>query len=193
MRFRKALFVASVIWLASLFVLVIFLSMRGSVVANNGTLTIATIIESPPLLRDGEFYTESSRKRIGAELLSRSRVHSLRIWGLFFHWEDAPLHPANDLVGVKSDQAGSNSLYDPWKRTIWTTLPHWLTYAIGTSVLIAAWVICSSVLMSRRCQSAGVCKNCGYDLFGLESNRCPECGRQFVAGSSQHSNSLLPR
>ncbi len=28
-------------------------------------------------------------------------------------------------------------------------------------------------------RQVGFCKNCDYDLTGLTSNRCPECGKEF--------------
>ncbi len=31
-----------------------------------------------------------------------------------------------------------------------------------------------------RRRSAGLCENCGYDLRGLTSSRCPECGSVFA-------------
>lgn len=35
--------------------------------------------------------------------------------------------------------------------------------------------------LSRRMLPAGHCSECGYDLQGLESGKCPECGEGFVA------------
>lgn len=35
--------------------------------------------------------------------------------------------------------------------------------------------------LSRRVFPAGHCSQCGYDLQGLESGKCPECGGGFVA------------
>lgn len=35
--------------------------------------------------------------------------------------------------------------------------------------------------LSRRIFPAGHCRACGYDLQGLESGKCPECGEGFVA------------
>lgn len=53
-------------------------------------------------------------------------------------------------------------------------LPLWATTAVplaaGPGVMLAGWV------RGRRRRKRGLCPACGYNLTGLVSDRCPECG-----------------
>jgi hypothetical protein len=57
-----------------------------------------------------------------------------------------------------------HALYAPW--AFWTFL----------TALLPAWAL-GHRLRRLRCQSAGRCPHCAYDLTGNVSGVCPECGR----------------
>jgi len=61
-----------------------------------------------------------------------------------------------------------------------------IIFAVGAFIAIAAtiWLIRRRIAAQPRLIEAlveplpdHICKNCGYDLRGSESERCPECGR----------------
>ena len=60
----------------------------------------------------------------------------------------------------------------------WARLP--MTAEYLTLILATIPLICVLALIGQRVQivefGAGHCRNCGYDLTGLTSGRCPECG-----------------
>lgn len=54
---------------------------------------------------------------------------------------------------------------------------------LGAIALSSSALLCIVVAIRRRfwpVRLAGICQHCGYDLFGLSSNRCPECGVPFT-------------
>lgn len=60
-------------------------------------------------------------------------------------------------------------------------------FVFTVGFLVSGSVLCTAVYMRRRLHTihqAGHCQSCGYCLFGLPNNRCPECGAEF---SPQHS------
>lgn len=68
--------------------------------------------------------------------------------------------------------------YEPWQETIRRELQFFVTdcAVFATPLLVA-------VFARRRFWPVylpGHCRNCGYNLFGLSSNRCPECGEPFT-------------
>jgi hypothetical protein len=81
-------------------------------------------------------------------------------------------------VQLKSDTTTNsrNSLADvrvvPW-RPIWTGL------LLNTAIFSAAWwalLLVPRTIIARRRSRRGVCPKCGYDLAGLATAVCPECG-----------------
>lgn len=70
-------------------------------------------------------------------------------------------------------------LYGYWSPVPWS----WMA-----SGILLLWIVCvgislCGVAVRRRYWPVypdGQCKACGYDLYGLTSNRCPECGQVFV-------------
>jgi hypothetical protein len=87
------------------------------------------------------------------------------------------------------------SIYDPdpkasWKRKSFkhtTFQTNWQTPVSGTIITFSTWwltTLLSLPLVSRiyrhrranRWHREGRCRKCGYDLRGLTSDRCPECG-----------------
>ncbi len=61
------------------------------------------------------------------------------------------------------------------------TLP--LLSIVGLLACVAAGIIVIVIVVSRRRQVETIlprCGNCGYNLTGAPSNRCPECGMLFI-------------
>lgn len=55
------------------------------------------------------------------------------------------------------------------------------------SLLPSAWQMLSAWCVTRwarKTPRSGMCTACGYDLTGLTSDRCPECGQSITASSS---------
>jgi hypothetical protein len=63
-----------------------------------------------------------------------------------------------------------------------------LVMVIVPGLMVAVAAIALAVARSRKHAEAGPrCGNCGYNLTGAPSNRCPECGKLFVdAGVVTH-------
>jgi hypothetical protein len=53
------------------------------------------------------------------------------------------------------------------------TLPHW---AVVLPLAIWPVIFFRRVAKLRRRKRMGLCLSCGYDLRGIDSGRCPECG-----------------
>jgi len=60
----------------------------------------------------------------------------------------------------------------------------WVGYACAVGLLASSLCV---LLGSRDRPPPGCCMNCGYDLFGLPSPRCPECGNELAPSPGQHS------
>jgi hypothetical protein len=60
----------------------------------------------------------------------------------------------------------------------WIVLPLWLPLLLLAPVTAFLWY-------SDRCFPPGHCQNCGYDLTGNVSGRCPECGCAWKLHDSQ--------
>ena len=53
---------------------------------------------------------------------------------------------------------------------------------LGVTFLVTGLVLCGTLHMRRRLFPripSGHCQRCGYSLFGLPEDRCPECGTRF--------------
>lgn len=73
-------------------------------------------------------------------------------------------------------------------RLLWPVAYRVLGAAIGAAlvVVVATWVIDRWIASHLH----GVCENCGYDLRGSESERCPECGA--AVGVQPKARTALP-
>jgi len=58
---------------------------------------------------------------------------------------------------------------DDYEGVWWTIVPLWIP-------LCAALVLSVGLWLRKRPPAEGCCQNCGYDLTGNVSGRCPECG-----------------
>jgi hypothetical protein len=75
---------------------------------------------------------------------------------------------------------GVEHLHDP--RWVLNPVP-WLSSGSGilasiplTAVLLVHVALMGVLWRSRKRRAPGHCKECGYDLTGNASGRCPECG-----------------
>jgi hypothetical protein len=78
--------------------------------------------------------------------------------------------PANRSLLLTSERQG------PYRVT-WLVFPFWLTTAMLTIGGVVPLVRGPVVQGWRRWR--GLCIDCGYDLTGNRSGRCPECGHRF--------------
>ncbi len=82
-------------------------------------------------------------------------------------WNPTPNRRALMLVSAR------NGPY----RVTWIVFPLWL--ATGALMLTGAMPIVRGPLRRRWRRSHGACIECGYNLHGNRSGRCPECGTRF--------------
>lgn len=63
-------------------------------------------------------------------------------------------------------------------QDLWWTIvfPHWLPSGICWLMTIRHFMRFTFRTRERRRRKLGQCVNCGYDLRGIASDRCPECG-----------------
>ncbi len=54
----------------------------------------------------------------------------------------------------------------------------------GTHVAVC---IASARMFKRKPRAVSICAFCGYSLSGLESSKCPECGRESACKAPQHN------
>lgn len=109
-------------------------------------------------------------------------------WGVkSFHLRG---YVAGGAIGLLSSPSYNKTEIRVYRPTEWRFTPAWETHYIpgvpGSSVeficipfsLLLLPFILLTVIMFRRDRrpAPGHCINCGYNLKGLLSNRCPECG-----------------
>ena len=77
---------------------------------------------------------------------------------------------------------------------IWIMLPYWLIEIVV--LIIPGSLIClllrRPLRRSRRLRR-GLCHDCGYDLRGSITRRCPECGSRRVFASRPEDTAATPR
>jgi hypothetical protein len=105
------------------------------------------------------------------------------------------LRPETKAFGLAAQQqtfASSESLAD---LRIIPTRPLWPGLIINTLLMSAAWWVLFTIgaaglnaLPSRSRARRGLCIHCGYDLAGLDSPTCPECGKPRSAPPSPPSD-----
>ncbi|GMU84538.1 MAG: hypothetical protein AMXMBFR47_44070 [Planctomycetota bacterium] len=91
---------------------------------------------------------------------------------------DADSQAWREIVGNWRDRALCPELFDlsPYFQEV--SLPLWIPFAaIGAPTVWLWW-------RERRRMGPGCCGDCGYDLTGNVSGRCPECGEAIASGGS---------
>ena len=78
--------------------------------------------------------------------------------------------PSHRSLLIRSDTNG------PFRRT-WLIFPLWLSTCVLVTLMSIPLVRGPLRRWHRRWK--GRCLECGYDLRGLRSRRCPECGMRF--------------
>lgn len=81
-------------------------------------------------------------------------------------------HPRGLSVCFASELPSFRDLWIPVLRPEGMTVP-----IVYVPVLLAAGSLLLQRHRRRRQPQTGCCSVCGYDLFGNESGRCPECGK----------------
>jgi hypothetical protein len=62
---------------------------------------------------------------------------------------------------------------------LWGVLMCAFTITLPTASVLSLCVCVSSLFWPRKRRDTSHCRNCGYNLYGLTENRCPECGTPF--------------
>lgn len=62
-----------------------------------------------------------------------------------------------------------------------------LIWPLALSVLAMVWLRFSPMYRRARWRARGCCESCGYDLRGLTSAQCPECGKPIARGGAAGS------
>lgn len=100
-------------------------------------------------------------------------------------WLGRPLHTWSELRRVwSSPESVLPSLYggEPGNPAIFVSAPLWMLAAV---FWIPAFLLWKPLLFRH---PRGHCRQCGYNLTGNTSGRCPECGRG-AAGQSPNESS----
>lgn len=72
-------------------------------------------------------------------------------------------------------------------RDLWWS-PRAVLDSLGTFVFLPLWILAAALGLPglylwhsarSRPEHRGLCETCGYNLHGLSTNRCPECGTSF--------------
>jgi len=91
--------------------------------------------------------------------------------------------PLKKSFELSSTRKGKN-------RIMWIVFPLWLPNAV-LAAICGLGLLYGPILRGWR-RRHGCCADCGYDLRGLRSTRCPECGnsparaRKIVASRAMH-------
>jgi hypothetical protein len=88
------------------------------------------------------------------------------------------VEPASSVAGGIRVQSGMNHA-QRHELAVLPMTPIWPGFAIESLAFSAAWfLLLSAPRIVRGCvrRRGNCCVACGYDLHGLLSDRCPECG-----------------
>lgn len=105
--------------------------------------------------------------------------------GLSLRRADAP--PVRELLGFPGDPARTNDTILPWQPALASIplSPIWFGIVVDTITFAAAWwlVLAGFGVWRRRAWVGTPCGQCGYNLHGLTTTVCPECGTAISAAS----------
>lgn len=129
-----------------------------------------------------------SLQRRGERLTGSRDDFRFRFWGGYLgSHRDCLIATGPEGLGVARVHA-PNSKHGGYFRSV-LFLTHgqalWAGVAIsligGALAMTAIWSLTLLGRMVRKLRSKGHCATCGYNLYGLPGNRCPECGTPFSA------------
>ena len=104
-------------------------------------------------------------------------VTSFKLPGYWFEdcWRLPIFENQTGATSVSADpQTGRISYIGPAQtvaKYVFLLIPHWLTNLIAWSIFFLLW-------RRSRKPTKGLCQQCGYNLTGNESGRCPECNHR---------------
>jgi hypothetical protein len=126
---------------------------------------------------------------------TQSRILTARGWPLPALWSAVEVDIAaggyRTLAGIRVTDSWPGFGARPWKRDPPVTLPtrpRWPGFLLDSTLFAAAWWLLGAI--PRRVRGAlrrrrGRCPRCAYDLRGLLTPTCPECGVPTIISRSQ--------
>lgn len=140
----------TILWLCGLKTTLSYIPERGPSIFVTRTCFRLSYIELPPGILEG--YDDYHAKRI-----KESQYHAM------FELRDIN----NNILHLPSYKI--SPLYKGRSaRRYQLLIPHWLTNLVAWSIFFLLW-------RRSRKPPKGHCQQCGYNLSGNESGRCPEC------------------
>ncbi len=92
----------------------------------------------------------------------------------YWAWEVSSREFDPGLLGWEEYVGGTPTFQLDQARDSWVYVPYWMIMVLAAiPTIVCHW-------RSRRSYPAGHCQHCGYNLTGLPSNRCPECGEKYA-------------
>ena len=81
---------------------------------------------------------------------------------------------------------------NPYEHPFFAAIFFLIAIAFGLLAWLAGCIVAivggiEESRIARKDALTGVCKNCGYQITGLKSDRCPECGKQFMTADQDGS------
>ncbi len=73
----------------------------------------------------------------------------------------------------------SGNHVNPWTRFTLALMPIWPGFGVNVVVIGLGWFVLirgARLVRALRRRRAGLCSACGYEIVGLKSGVCPECG-----------------
>ena len=177
--------------------------------------------EHPTLLyiddADGDYSRWSGRYRLpravwrslqrrGERLTGSPNDFQFRFWGGYLgSHRDCLIATGPEGLGVARVDAPNSKhggyfrcvLFLTHRQALWAAVV--ISLIGGALAMTAIWSLTLLGRMVRKRPSRGHCATCGYNLYGLPANRCPECGTSFSPpeangdGRAAHRNGVGAR